>query len=406
MTLTKKFATAIATGALLMQAAAPLTFAETTITVTGNGADSYNKADVSQTSTTAVVQSNVANVSNNVSGSASTGGNDANMNTGGDVNVSTGDAKNDVEVSNNLNSNSANVDLCDCEGDVKVNISGNGYDSTNKVYLDSTNTTAVVQANEANVENNVEAKASTGKNDANKNTGGDVSVMTGNAKSNVAVSTTANANMATLGGGHGEGGDIEAIIEGNGADSYNKIDMDLARELLLDQGNLANVANNVYAGAYTGWNDANKNTGGEVEILTGDAENNVEVDNNVNFNAAEVGCDCLLDLKAKVAGNGYDSKNKIYADLTDDRIFAQANEANLDNEVESKAKTGDNDANKNTGEADSDPSIMTGDAESNESVSNSGNMNVLGDAHMPEVDVEFDFSEVWMMFWSHMHLSN
>src|SRR3989338_6393879 len=168
---TKKLATAIATSALLLNAMAPaFAFADTTIEVSGNGSYSDNDAKVEQKSNTTVVQSNTANVSNNVSGSASTGGNDANDNTGGDVAIVTGDAKSVADVSNTLNSNSADVVNCNCDEDTKVLISGNGSNSDNDVKVKNSNDTSVFQNNDAYVKNKVETNASTGYNDANRNT--------------------------------------------------------------------------------------------------------------------------------------------------------------------------------------------------------------------------------------------
>src|SRR3989338_3997974 len=95
----RKLATAIATGALLLNAFAPLAFASTTIQISGNGVGSNNYANVTQTSTTTVKQSNNASVTNNVDAYADTGDNSAKWNTGGDVTVNTGNATVNTSVS-------------------------------------------------------------------------------------------------------------------------------------------------------------------------------------------------------------------------------------------------------------------------------------------------------------------
>lgn len=410
-TISRKLTTAIATSAILLQLTVPLVAAsaDTTYTVSGNGAKSDNTIDVNSNNTTVVTQNNSANVNNNVSGSASTGGNDANYNTGGDVAILTGDAKSSVSVSNELNSNRADVNSCDCDGDVKLNISGNGAYSDNKVDLDKYNTTDVFQTNDAYVSNYVDADAKTGGNDANENTGGDVTIITGNAKTDVDVSTAANANVANVGGGSGHGNDVEAIISGNGAYSDSDIYLDLIRDTTLVQDNYANVYNWVDADATTGWNDANYNTGGDVAIKTGNAKAYVTVDNLLNFNAADLDCGCLLGGKYAINGNGYDSDNKIDQDSSDIVAAFQDNEDWTWNDVYADAKTGKNDINGSTGEANSDPVIITGDAKQDVSVDNASNMNVFGSGvthHFPELNVDFDFDFSSLLVWFTHHQSN
>src|SRR3990172_10232018 len=104
-------ASAVASGSLLASAVLPL-MAQTTIVISGNGAGSDNSAVVTQTSVTTVTQSNEAEVTNNVEAEAETGENEANFNTGGDVTISTGAASATAVVTNELNSNAAEVECC------------------------------------------------------------------------------------------------------------------------------------------------------------------------------------------------------------------------------------------------------------------------------------------------------
>ena len=413
--LQKKVATAIATGALLFNTALPA-FADVTLEISGNGADTYNKAEVDVNQNRTVVQSNEANISNNVTATADTGDNDANRNTGGSVSVDTGNATTKVDVSNAANSNEAELECC--EADVDVLISGNGDNSTNKVELDVNDPrhhrghddeflgTGIFQENEAKIDNDVTAKADTGDNDANRNTGGDVSVTTGDAKTTVDILNQANANSAKI-SGDGEGGSLSARILGNGADSYNKIELDYNKSVVVDQSNSARVENDVYAKADTGDNDANRNTGGTVSIDTGDAETKVGVDNMINFNWADVDCGCVLDVLAKIAGNGDDSTSKIEADLKDELGVFQENSCGeehrggfdsffrrfpwhrekpcLENDLTAKADSGDNDAERNTGDPGVDPSVETGNAYTEVLLDNSGNSNVYG--NMPDLEL-------------------
>lgn len=391
----------LATGSLVLNLVTPVA-ASTTLEVTGNGSHSDSEIKIDRDDSTTVVQNNNAVVTNTVSATADTGSNSASDNTGGDVKVDTGNAKTTVNVTNSLNTNAAQVDCCQ-SGDTDVLIGGNGTKSDNKVELDQNNKTGVFQENTATVVNNVDADAKTGSNDADDNTGGDVKIDTGDAETKVTVSTTANANQAQVGGGAGaQGGTVSAKILGNGSYSDNTIKLDLDHETAVVQDNLALVTNYVDADAKTGYNDADDNTGGEVAIDTGDAKADVTIDNMVNFNAAEVDCGCLLDITAKVHGNGTDSDNEIKGYFDDETEVFQGgkdgagNTAVLSNVGYADAKTGANDAEDNTGSVEGgDPSIDTGDATSKTTVENSGNVNVFGDIEaweMPEVDFDFNLS--------------
>ncbi len=391
----------LATGSLVLNLVTPVA-ASTTLEVSGNGSNSDSEIKLDRDNTTTVVQNNSAVVTNKVSANADTGNNSASDNTGGDVKVDTGDAKTDVSVSNNLNTNEAKVECCQA-GDTDVLISGNGTKSDNKVELDQDNKTSVFQDNAAKVENKIDADAKTGKNDADDNTGGDVEINTGDADTTVTVSTTANANKAQVGGGAGDqSGEVSAKILGNGSYSDNEIKLDLDHETAVVQDNFASVKNHVDAGADTGYNEADDNTGGEVSVDTGDATADVTIDNMVNFNAAEVDCGCLLDISAKVGGNGTDSDNEIKGYFDDAvEVFqggkeGAGNEARLYNDADADATTGKNDADDNTGSVyGGDPSIDTGSATSTTEIGNSGNVNVYGDVggwEVPEFDFNFNVS--------------
>jgi len=401
----RSLATAFAAGALLVNTVLPV-FATTTIVVSGNGTDSNNTVDASFSQTTSVVQSNDAKVENKVDATATTGGNEANDNTGGDVSIDTGDADVTVDVANTLNQNSAEVDCCP-GGDVEVEISGNASDTENKVELGMESRVELWQENEADVENDVDAFAGTGKNEAKDNTGGSVSIDTGDASVTIDLSTGANWNSAKVGGSGGGLGSLSALILGNGTDSNNTILLGLGSGVLIAQANEADVDNDVDAFAGTGANEANDNTGGESSIDTGDATVDVTVDNMVNFNWAASDCGCLLeDLLLKIAGNGEDSQNKIELKESGSLLevfqgncedFEQGpsslgeghhrNDCEVENDVDANAKTGDNSLEDSTGQPGGDPSIDTGDADSTVDLSTSGYSNVYGatpDWEMPD----------------------
>jgi len=377
-----KAGTGIATAAIIAQGFAGVALATLDVEISGNGANSDNTANVTVQNQTQVQQNNTANITNNVDVSADTGKNDANKNTGGDVDITTGNATTTVGVSNTANSNVADVNEC-CVGDLNVKISGNGAKSDNDANVRVANRTWVDQNNYAKIKNDVDVDSDTGKNDANGNTGGSVSITTGNSSSDVAVSNTANKNVATVGNGSG-GGTLSVVISGNGWNSDNTA--------------------NVTVRSQTGVRD--------VEILTGNADADVDVSNLANFNFADVdSCGCILDGTVKIAGNGARSDNDATVRLASLTAVDQnndyscgyghrgGNDVNSSSENGHKSKpcndvnvdldTGKNDANGNTGDPDGDPSVTTGNAEADVVVETTANSNVVGNA-----DFDFDFPEI------------
>lgn len=83
------------------------TTADGAITVrnTDNGAGSTNTSSVSNSQTTTIIQNNSANITNNLTLSANTGGNEASFNTGGDNYIKTGNANVMANLVNFVNNN-------------------------------------------------------------------------------------------------------------------------------------------------------------------------------------------------------------------------------------------------------------------------------------------------------------
>lgn len=388
----KRIASALATGALLLNSFAAPAFAATNIEITGNGHDSDNNANVNLTKSTSVVQNNTANVTNNVSVDSKTGDNKANDNTGGDVSITTGDSDVTVAVQNLLNKNSAVVDCCN-NGNTTVKIADNGSNSDNDAKLKMNDSNQIFQDNYAYVKNKVDVDSKTGDNKANDNTNGDVAIHTGDSTVGVGVATFVNSNFARIGGGNGNGSELSLKILGNGHKSDNDINATINKTNTISQDNYADIYNKVDVDASTGKNDAKDNTGGSVDVHTGDALVSALVANAGNFNWADMSCGCLFDdLTAKIADNGSDTDNDIKLNLTsgkDDGIF-QTNNADVDNKLKDlNAKTGKNDANDNTGgQGNHDPEIHTGDSGVDAQVTNQLNANKAGVGS----DLEFDWN--------------
>lgn len=254
-----------------------------------------------------------------------------------------------------------------------IEISGNGAGSDNWTTVNQTNTTTVTQNNQANVTNNVNADAKTGGNDANFNTGGNVGISTGDAKVDAKVSNTLNSNSASV--DCCVGSDTDVKISGNGAKTDNGVSLTNNNGNHVTQTNNANVTNNVDADAKTGGNDAHKNTGGDVLIGTGDATVKVDVSTTANVNSARIGGSngsSNPSASFVISGNGSGSDNYITAALENLTTVAQTNQANITNDIDADAKTGENEANFNTG---GDVIIGTGDAKVVADVDNSVNFN-------------------------------
>ncbi len=376
-----------ASGTLLLNALTPMVFADSTLRINGNGAESNNSVDTTSNKKTTVVQDNNADISNNVHSDATTGGNRANENTGGNVSIDTGNARNTTDVRTRANANVADVGNCNCNGDGQstVTLSGNGFNSNNNASVDTTRNTSLFQNNEANVTNDVTANARTGHNNADRNTGGDVSVLTGHAANDTALSTAVNANVARMGndGGNGNGTGAELRIHGNGAESSNQIDLNRNNSVSLVQDNQADVRNKVHADATTGKNNANENTDGNVTVDTGNATNRTGVRTLANFNSADLGnCGCLRDdgVFGRISGNGAQSENNITHRSTDELSAFQDGNAAISNDVTSKGSTGKNNANRNTGNLfRGDPvDVVTGHSGSDTTVRNNANVNTFG----------------------------
>jgi len=394
MTLNKRILTAIATGAVLVNALAPMAFAST-ITVSGNGENSTSNVGVSTNSTVQVQQSNNANISNNVNSNSSTGGNSSNGNTGGSTSITTGNATANTTVTNAANLNKADLSNCGCSNSgTNVTVKGNGEDSNNTVGVTNANSVYVNQTNDANFSNHVDSKAQTGGNDATSNTGGNTSINTGDANATVTVSNAANANVASVGNGvNGAAGGSSVTIKGNGENSSNVVGLEQGSAIVLAQSNDANFKNNVDADAKSGHNTANGNTDGNVSVTTGDAKTKDTVDNAANFNAADLNCGCVLDgLNVDIDKNGEDSWNAVEADANNVVAPEQANDQGFWNNVDGNSKTGDNTAVSNT---DGSTTVTTNAGTSKTDVNNAGNVNTIGNVGGISVGTTFDFSSFW-----------
>lgn len=166
-----------------------------------------------------------------------------------------------------------------------VKVSGNGADSTNKVKVKEVKKAKVKQTNTATVANTVGVSQNTGGNKANKNTGGGVTVTSGNATATVAITNTTGGNYSAWDSECGCVQDVTIEILDNGADSENKAKVVNINSKKVSQTNSATILNTVSVSQTTGDNKANKNTGeGTVEVTSGEVNADITIDNTTGDN--------------------------------------------------------------------------------------------------------------------------
>lgn len=418
MTFKKNLITAIATGAVLLNAIAPIAFADT-ITVTGNGELSTNSVTAASTNTTNVTQQNNTTVNNTVNSSANTGGNTAYSNTGGSVFLGSGNASSSTEISNKAGLNSAVVS-CGCNNSgTNVNVAGNGEFSHNAVTVANTNATTLNQGNNTTFNNNVNTSANSGNNTVAGNTGSYLGgstfgVVSGSANAHTSVENLAGANFATVGSSTGGAGNGSSVaIVGNGELSNNSVVLASYKSVTLGQSNNTNIGNTVNTNANSGGNIAFSNTGGTVLVGSGAANASTDIMNSAGFNQASVDCGCLTSgLSVLLGGNGEFSRNSVVAAPSNVLGVSQGNGANLNNNANANATSGNNTAAGSTGSylGGSTTQVFSGNANQSTNVSNAGGVNTFGNSSFTlplwltggaNVSTTFNVSSFWAM-WSGM----
>jgi hypothetical protein len=260
------------------------------------GPYSYNRTTIQNTFESNVLNSNTADVKNDVEVKSNTGYNDANTNTG-PADIKTGDAWLGLGVGTHVNDNLTSIrGGAGGAGSNYAENSTTGPFSSNTVDIFNTFAANVNNVNDMRVRNDVEAYANTGKNDANKNTlGGDIE--TGDSSAAVGVDTEGNINSTlvamAMGGFNNygsnsvtgpEGDDPDVLIQNTRSvtvDNWNnKCESHNAEDLVTRYGRtykvgcepwLLGVNNDVEVKSDTGNNEADTNTGGG-EIYAGFAD--------------------------------------------------------------------------------------------------------------------------------------
>lgn len=161
--------------------------------------------------------------------------------------------------------------------DINTEIKDNGTNSDNTANVTVNTTVSFTQNNNSYFDNTVDARANTGRNRANGNTNSDVNITTGNADVNVNVTNTGGGNDATI--NLPTVGNVNTDINHNGNNSTNVANVTKNAGFTGGQQNKCKAKNTVRKKARTGRNRANNNTGGNVDITTGNASAAANVDN-------------------------------------------------------------------------------------------------------------------------------
>ncbi|EKD65228.1 MAG: hypothetical protein ACD_50C00153G0025 [uncultured bacterium] len=320
----------------------------TTVKNTGNGTGSQNTGDVNTIENDNTFQNNDASIENDLILSSNSGDNTANQNTGGDSFIQTGDANVSANVLTFANNNfSGNVILgvvdifgtlngdivltdeaiaratgaaCStCLGNTTVSNTNNGSGSESEANVNRETNNTTLQNNNANIENNLKFDAQTGNNTANQNTGGDTFIETGNSEINAQTLNIANSNI--------EGGNWWLVV-------VNKAGQWVGQLL----------------GAPTG------------SLMAGSE--------GTEFNVAQNG-----EITATNNGNGSDSNNNATVNQETNNTTSQTNNANIVNNIDLSANTGENNTSQNTGGSNT---IKTGDATIIANLVNFVNNNIVG----------------------------
>ncbi|MEX1997412.1 MAG: hypothetical protein WEA04_01915 [Candidatus Andersenbacteria bacterium] len=378
---------------------------------TGTNSTNAIAVDVSDRATTTI--DNDADITTTVNAEAVTGQNETMANTGG-AEVTTGDAQVSAGAISIANTtveggnwglvivNALNRWLGFLVGDsgevralsqdetlheIAARNTNTGADSDNTIGVEVERERTTTVANDAVINNEINAQAITGQNEANKNTGG-AQIATGDA--NVQATTVNIANTTVKDGSlfiavvniFGDWlGDLfyggsalgttatgpasvvvaEARSSETGADSANTIDINYDRHQETTIDNEADLATTLNATIDTGSNRASRNTGGAL-IDTGDGALALHARSAANLTGIAGAAGVGIAIQGLNETTGANSQNRIRAHINDEHIMTINNDANVstvigDRQVPAMVNTGNNVANQNTLGA----MIMTGD---------------------------------------------
>lgn len=168
--------------------------------------------------------------------------------------------------------------------DSTVYVAGNGAFSDSDVDVSNSHSKSVSQNNDTRLRNEVSNYLSTGGNHASFNTGGSVTIHTGEATAVTDISNAAGSNVANVSGCGCESGGTDVVLSGNGAFSSNDVSVSNWDRESFKQSNRTNITNEVVNRLSTGKNYSDFNTGTDVVIWSGDASAHNDLMNQAGSN--------------------------------------------------------------------------------------------------------------------------
>lgn len=255
------------------------------VVISDNGSGS-NEVVVNQSTQIEVTQTNEAIIVNDVESSADTGNNDFVANEGTDTSIATGNVVSETEIANSLNSSQVEVGCCEANS-IEAKVSGNGSFSSNEINVNSNNLINVNTSNVTNIKNIVEGSANTGRNKANYNTGADVVIKTGNIKVKSDTENGINFSSVKV---LASNPSANISIFDNGSSSESKVVLNINSANNVYQNFSSDIGNYIVWDLSTGKNEAILNSGGDVEINTGDIDLGIFINNLANIGGVEIDC--------------------------------------------------------------------------------------------------------------------
>lgn len=382
--------------------------------ISNTGENSHNEVDLDQNTDVQVDQNNTANTTNNINVAASTGDNRASSNTGNGTAIS-GDVNGQITVINVANGSVAEGSTLSSQaingdqtndvvfGNTAARTLQTGANSNNVQQIDQNNLYQLNVNNEANTVNDINVEANTGNNRASSNTGnGHVESGDVNLAVNVInlLNTISPIDLKVLSVFGDVIGNLLVDIADTGNDSNNEISVDQNNQTVVNNTNSANAVNNINYDLNTGNNRANNNTrGGTVQSGSVNATSSVSTIANqpLMYYIVNVygGCECsVADLgpyaylnvvpgptEIEISGTGNGSNNQTDINQNNSTEVNQTNNANVVNNINIKADTGNNRANDNTGSgfvSSGDINVMTSIANVMNASATAGQRFVLG----------------------------
>lgn len=283
----------------------PLIKAEELV-ISDNGPGSTSEINLQSETQTTVEQINTASTYNLVTTETTSGENSASDNTGGNTNIQTGDVSTETYLDNQINSSLVQDSSC-CQSPEDVTISQNGTESDNTISLDQSNTSIASINQTVKITNTIQGYVNTGGNTTDDNTGGSVSISSGDVKVFTNI-VNGPLNITSVKIPSGINGVISKVY-GNGSGSFNTITAGISNDPKVFIRNSSEIENFVVWDLNTGRNEASGNSGGDVTIKTGDIDLATFIKNFANISGVLVSCCQLAEPPNHVGGPSGDGEN-------------------------------------------------------------------------------------------------